>query len=575
MTVRAAISQPVVSFFDPGQRVYWLYLLTTAAIALGVFVLREGRQRRLTEFFQFVFPGKVWRHQSTRTDIVFFVVNRVVFSLLLAPFALVAYPYINDLVFSLLLNFGTPGAAYAPTYVIVIYGICALAAFDLAIYLAHFAQHKWSFLWQFHKVHHSAEVLNPLTAYRMHPVDDLLTLSLAAVTASIVHSVFSFHWANSFSSVQLAVTGIGVMVFYLLGYHLRHSHIWLSYGPLLSRLLISPAQHQIHHSRERRHRDKNLGYMFAIWDGIFGTLYVPKTPEKFELGLSDEPSQTYHSAVACYFKPFGDVYKRWKRPLAGLSIVLIAASAVSVGAETGQRQSRTLLLEALTSDEVESMISAGYRRVIVPTGGIEQNGSHAALGKHNFVVSYAAERIARELGGTLVAPVVRYVPQGSILPPEKHMRFAGTISLRESTFESILEDISRSLIAHGFTHVYFVGDSAGNQSAQQRVAEKLSQEFMDRQLTVMHVGEYYADNGQFAHLQEQGFSDEQIGWHAGIRDTSELLYVAPDAVRSAMLRLSERQDGVSGAYWRADEKIGKTMIDLKVVAAVRQIRARD
>lgn len=574
MNLFEAIASPVHSFLDPGERVYWLYVATTLAIALVIFVRYEGRTQRLSGFFRFCFPGEIWRHKSTRTDVVYFIINRVVYALLLAPFAVVAYPFVNYVVVEVLQNFGTPGNAEAPTWVIIAYGLAALAAFDFAVYLAHLAQHKWSFLWQFHKVHHSAEVLNPLTVYRMHPVDDFLTLMTGAVLAGVAHSVFSYFWADSFSSIKVMVTGLTLMSFYLLGFHLRHSHIWLSYGPVVSQLLISPAQHQIHHSRESRHEDRNFGLIFAIWDKMFGTLYVPQGRETFALGLSDGSSAQYHSAFACYVKPFRDVWSSRHLPGLMLLTALVGVSAVSVSAEDEHRSNGSVFLESLTTTEVSSLIDRGYRSIIIPTGGVEQNGAHAILGKHNLVVSHAAEKIALSLGKTLVAPVMVYVPQGSIDPPQDHMRFAGTISLRESTFEAVLEDVTRSFVRHGFTRIYYVGDSAGNQAAQERVAAALGAEFAPAGVTIMHVGNYYDNNGQFDWLSAQGFSDDQIGWHAGLRDTSELLHVAPGSIRSRAMRLSSREPGVSGAYWRANDEIGRTMLELKVAAAVRQIRGK-
>ncbi len=572
MNALEAIASPVQSFLDPGERVYWLYIATTLAFALVIFMMSDGRSERLSGFFKFCFPASLWRHRSARTDVVFFVINRVVYALMLAPLAVAAYPFVNYLVTGFLQYFGTPGSLVAPTWVVYMYALVALAAFDFAIYLAHLAQHKWSFLWQFHKVHHSAEVLNPLTAYRMHPVDDFLTLTTGAILAGTAHSIFSFFWADSFSSIKVTVTSLAVMSFYLLGYHLRHSHIWLSYGPFMSQLLISPAQHQIHHSREHRHADRNFGFIFAVWDKLFGTLYVPRDRETFELGLSDGSSAAYHSAVACYIKPFRDVLSPRFVPGLLLLTTLIGVSAVTIGAEDHKRAEDSVFLESLTTSEVSKLISSGYRTVIIPTGGVEQNGEHAILGKHNLVVMHAAEEIARTLGKTLVAPVIAYVPQGGIDPPSDHMRFAGTVSLRESTFEAILEDVTRSLIHHGFSHIYFIGDSAGNQAAQQRIADRLSAEFASSGTSVVHVNDYYENNGQFDWLLAQGYSDEQIGWHAGLRDTSELLHVAPQTIRERAMRLSSTRPGVSGAYWRASDDIGQVMLDLKIRAAVRQIR---
>src|SRR5687768_13590896 len=112
-------------------------------------------------------------------------------------------------------------------------------------------------------------------------------------------------------------------------------------------------------------------------------------------------------------------------------------------------QPDSVFLEDLTWMEVRDAIAGGKTTVIVPTGGTEQNGPHMALGKHNYLVTYKAGQIAKQLGNALVAPVVSYVPEGDINPPTGHMRFAGTISLPQDVFVNVLEHAARSLRQHG------------------------------------------------------------------------------------------------------------------------------
>ena len=98
----------------------------------------------------------------------------------------------------------------------------------------------------------------------------------------------------------LGVHGL-VGVYRLIG-HLRHSHVWLSYGRV-GYLLISPAQHQIHHSALEKHWGRNCGFALAIWDWMFGTLYVPKEREYFPMGLGDGSEASWHGVKAMYIKP--------------------------------------------------------------------------------------------------------------------------------------------------------------------------------------------------------------------------------------------------------------------------------
>jgi creatinine amidohydrolase/Fe(II)-dependent formamide hydrolase-like protein len=234
-------------------------------------------------------------------------------------------------------------------------------------------------------------------------------------------------------------------------------------------------------------------------------------------------------------------------------------------------------LEDLTWTEVRALIASGTRTVLIPTGGTEQNGPHMVLGKHNFIVRETAERVARALGKTLVAPVLAYVPEGDIETRTGHMAFPGTISVPERTFEQVLEATARSLRVHGFLEICLLGDSGDSQRAQQRVARRLNAEWQRLPARVLHVSAYYADNGQLAWLRSQGESAQSIGTHAGIRDTSELLAVRPAGVRMERARSSERPEmrgaGVAGDPARASAERGKKLLELKVRAATRQIRA--
>lgn len=113
--------------------------------------------------------------------------------------------------------------------------------------------------------------------------------------------------------------------------------------------------------------------------------------------------------------------------------------------------------EDMTWQEIASAVKGGATTIIIPTGGTEQNGPHMVTGKHNYILKHTSGKIAEKLGNALAAPVLAYVPEGNISPPEGHMRFPGTISLREETFEAVLEDAARSFKQHGFRLICFVG----------------------------------------------------------------------------------------------------------------------
>lgn len=190
-------------------------------------------------------------------------------------------------------------------------------------------------------------------------------------------------------------------------------------------------------------------------------------------------------------------------------------------------------LEELTWLEVRDLVRAGHRTVIIPTGGIEQNGPYLALGKHSIILRATMEALARELGNALVAPIVSFVPEGDIDPPSGHMRYPGTVSVTQETFRALLTDIARSMKAHGFEHVVLVGDSGGNQDGMAAVAAALSGEWEGSGTDIVHVPEYYDNPRWNAWLAEQGIHEEAEGLHDDVRHSSLMMLVDTVHVRTA------------------------------------------
>ena len=263
--------------------------------------------------------------------------------------------------------------------------------------------------------------------------------------------------------------------------------------------------------------------------------------------------------------------------VAVMAAAMIFAAAAVVSRPLTAPPADTVYLEELTWVEVRDAIEAGKTMVIIPTGGVEQNGPHATLGKHNYIVRYTAGKVAESLGNALVAPVIKHVPEGDIEQKTGHMAFAGTISMPERVFAEILEYTARSLRAHGFRIICFLGDSGGNQTMQAAVADKLNAEWAGTGVTVLHVGDYYGNNGQMEWLLAQGETQKSVGCHAGIRGTSELLKVHPDGVRRDRAApnggVYGEPTGVNGDPTQASAERGEKLLQPKVDSAVRQIRA--
>jgi creatinine amidohydrolase len=261
-----------------------------------------------------------------------------------------------------------------------------------------------------------------------------------------------------------------------------------------------------------------------------------------------------------------------KLALAGIAGLLIALFVVQQ--PLTQPLPNTLQLADMTWVEVRSAIGRGYTRVIVPSGGIEQNGPHMVLGKHDYIVGWSANEIARELGQTLVAPVIPYVPEGDYDPPSGHLRFPGTVGISEEAYAMALEGIARSLKAGGFKTICLIADHAGSLKAQSEVANRLTQEWAAQGVRVLDVSEYYADAAETAFLKNQGESEESIGQHAGIADTSELMSIHPEGVDLTRTPLfSTEPTGVSGNPSKSTVERGRALLNIKIFAAIRQIKA--
>ena len=278
------------------------------------------------------------------------------------------------------------------------------------------------------------------------------------------------------------------------------------------------------------------------------------------------------------FRPIGASRQRFsarKLALAGVAGLAIAL-AVANRPLTAPLPD-TVEIADMTWVEVRSALDHGYTTVVVPAGGIEQNGPHMILGKHDHIVRHAAGRIAAELGHTLVAPVVSYVPEGEYDPPTGHMRFAGTIGVPEAVYGSMIEGIARSLKAGGFRTICLIADHGGSQAPQAEVAARLNAEWARKGVQVIHVDAYYSDAAQVALLLRQGETRSDIGEHASLIDTSELMATHPQGVdlkRLGDLPFTLQPTGIIGDPAKSSAERGKELLEIKIQAAVQQIRSQ-
>ena len=254
--------------------------------------------------------------------------------------------------------------------------------------------------------------------------------------------------------------------------------------------------------------------------------------------------------------------------------VLILLVAMTTG--IARADPPTVYTGELTWTEIRDAMQAGKTTIIVPVGGTEQSGPHIALNKHNIRVRFFAGRIAAALGNALVAPVLAYVPEGSINPPTGHMRFAGTMTIPESTFEEILVSTARGFKAQGFRNVVFIGDHGGYQKSMKKAAASLNKEWAGSPARAFAVEEYYTavDKEYKELLRSKGFSDAEIGAHAGLADTSLMLAVDPSLVRSDRMKSAagDKSNGVNGDPSKSSSALGKLGVDLVIARTVETIK---
>ena len=242
------------------------------------------------------------------------------------------------------------------------------------------------------------------------------------------------------------------------------------------------------------------------------------------------------------------------------------------------RSGASVSLEDFTWTELRDAIKAGKTTIIVPVGGVEQSGPYVALGKHDARVKVLADRIARDLGDALVAPVIAYVPEGGIDPPTEHMRFPGTITVPPEVFRQTLESAAMSFKLHGFTDIVLIGDHGGYQDDLKAAADDLNRRWAGSPARAHFIAQYYraTQTSYVAALKQRGYADAEIGTHAGLADTSLALAATPAMVRADALGRGKPPGlslGVHGDPSRASAQLGELGVEAIVTETVAAIRA--
>ena len=308
------------AFLNPQKRVFLGYLASAFVVALLAACLAAGRMNGWKAGARRFLDPSVWFARSARADYLIVFINRAVL-MLLAP-RLVTHSIIASALFLTLhdLFAGLPlvDASGAEWLVIAGFTLTLFLVDDFSRYLVHMLLHKSSLLWPFHKVHHSAEVLNPVTALRLHPMGHLLSSVCNGLTLGALNGLLLNLYAGEVAMYAIFGSNGFALIYCTIGlYHLKHSHVWISYPRWLGRLIQSPSMHFIHHSDDPKHYDKNFGFVFTFWDQVFGSFYEPREEERDNLiyGISErEGRDEYVTVRQLYLTPFRRAWAYHLRP---------------------------------------------------------------------------------------------------------------------------------------------------------------------------------------------------------------------------------------------------------------------
>lgn len=254
------------------------------------------------------------------------------------------------------------------------------------------------------------------------------------------------------------------------------------------------------------------------------------------------------------------------RTLTALVVVLTASLASA--------QTRSVFLDELTWPEIREAQAAGRTTAIIVAGGIEQNGHHMALAKHNAIAKYVGGQIAERLGNALVYPVVPFSMAGDPIEKTGHMRLPGTISLPSEVFLGVIRGVALSAISAGFKNVYVLGDHGGGQSELRLAADTLDADWRGRGVRVRYLSNTSAGQKINAYLAERKIAP---GGHAGVAESAQVMFIDQQKLMrrdkyAVAAAGPEATTGSNGDPGLATAEMGKTFLDIKATDAVEQIR---
>lgn len=293
----------IVSRVPQGAFTWGTFFAAAFALFLHRYLGTQGLSWR--NFAGCCIPFNPLKSKSFHADVKIYLIRKLTDHFFLLPGA-ATLALVSSQVYALQGRVPGGGAGHVGGLAVIL--LCGAVLFivtEFAYYLWHFLEHKVPFLWEMHKVHHSADMLNPLTNQRAHSVQMIFKYSLSGALNGIPAGIFMSTLEFSFAEILVLLAMSNKLATILTLDPLRHSHFPVGFGPL-DRVFISPHMHQIHHSKEKVHWDRNFGTNLAVFDWMFGTAYRPKkgeVPTSGIYGYSDDALQEFNTLWGTYVTP--------------------------------------------------------------------------------------------------------------------------------------------------------------------------------------------------------------------------------------------------------------------------------
>jgi sterol desaturase/sphingolipid hydroxylase (fatty acid hydroxylase superfamily) len=312
------VAESVWNAIFPGATttLWWPMLVLTALITTAFWVFRKGRgakgadgRERPMGLLEYLAPKKIYTHQSARVDIWLYLLDRGMMPVWFVLFLGSVAPFVEQsTIGALQASFGASPDVIPTVGWRLIYGLVTILIADMIFYFTHYMMHKTEIGWAIHKVHHSAQVLTPLTRPREHFMVGWLWALGPTIGLSFSGGIFA--WVFNGNITQVTIINMGIFSFlYALNGNFRHYHVSFRYPRWLEYWLQSPGMHHTHHSYLEKHWDSNLGLVTSIWDRMFGTLYIADKYEETPWGLAPKDQSEYTTLSDNLMTPFREIIR--------------------------------------------------------------------------------------------------------------------------------------------------------------------------------------------------------------------------------------------------------------------------